>query len=655
MSTAVHDTEGPAYRKQIRSWVLYDWANSAFVTTIVAAVLPVYYSTVAGATLPSAARATQAFSLTTSVALAVTAIVSPLLGAYSDLAAAKKRLLAIFMGLGATVTGLMVLVDEGDWLLASILFVFGRLGFGAANVFYDALLPHVARPQDQDRVSAQGYALGYAGGGILLAINVAMILLLPDGNLGVKLSFASVAVWWVLFSLPLLRNVSEPPAVGERPPGGTFRATFGQVREMIADLRDYVQLRRFLLAYLIYNDAINVVIGVAALYGAELGFGSTELLLAILLVQFSGVPYSLAFGRLPAGTGRRHARITAFIVLNIVLLPIVGLTARFLLPADVAGRASAPYEATEAAAGQGEVATSSTFVTSDQATFEDIDGALVGRDGDVRVVKSNTAPIQLQYFGRDVVVEYVAAPEHGVFEIHVDGAPIDENGGPADDDEDVWRIDSSSPTVRYGEEIHVPVPVAGEHVLAVVPVPHVTSDHGGTIAAVSGFEVLPPPRDSSLPTVLGLILLLQIVIAALAFVIGPAFLGGFADRLDTKGAILVALVAYFIVAVWGFVLDTVIEFWMLAWLVSVVQGGSQALSRSLYAALLPERRSGEFFGLFSILSKFASFISPLFFVVSVALFESSRPAVLALGGMFTVGILLLRRVDVAAGKVEASQ
>jgi len=652
--SAVHDADDVGYRKQIRSWILYDWANSAFVTTIVAAVLPVYYSTVAGASFPSAARATQAFSLTTSIALIVTAIISPLLGAYSDIAATKKRMLALFMGLGATVTGLMVLVDEGDWLLASILFVFGRLGFGAANVLYDALLPHVARPVDQDRVSAQGYALGYAGGGLLLAANVAMILMLPDGNLGVKLSFASVAVWWVVFSLPLLRNVSEPPPVGERPAGGTIRAIFTQVREMIADLRNYVHLRRFLISYLVYNDAINVVIGVAALYGAELGFGSTELLLAILLVQFSGVPYSLAFGRLPAGTGRRHARITAFIVLNIVLLPIVGLSARFLLPADVAGRAEAPYEATATRAGQGEVATTAPVVTGGQATFETIDGELVGREGEVRVIQSSTAPIGLHYVGRDVVVEYVTSPEHGVFEIHVDGVPIDEDGQPAAGDE-VWRIDASSPTVRYGEEIRVTVRNAGEHVLAVVPVPHVPSEHGGTIAAVSGFEVMPPPRDSSLPTVLGLILLLQVVIAGAAFVVGPGAFGAFADRLDTRGGILVALSAYLVVAVWGFVLDTVIEFWMLAWLVSVVQGGSQALSRSLYASMLPADRSGEFFGLFSILSKFASFISPLFFVVSVALFESSRPAVLALGGMFTLGILLLRRVDVPAGKVEASQ
>jgi UMF1 family MFS transporter len=163
------------YTRLVNAWCLYDWANSAFATTILAAVLPIYYSQVAGATLPSEARATAYWSLGLSISLAIVAVLSPILGTVSDVAQGKKRFLTSFAGMGIVGTGLLVLVDTGDWLLASILFIIGRIGFTGANVFYDALLPHVARKDDQDRVSTRGYAFGYLGGGLLLAINVAMI------------------------------------------------------------------------------------------------------------------------------------------------------------------------------------------------------------------------------------------------------------------------------------------------------------------------------------------------------------------------------------------------------------------------------------------------------------------------------------------------
>ena len=195
------------YRRRIHAWTMYDWANSAFATTIMAAVLPVYYSQVAGATLPSAAIATAYWSAGLSISLFVIAILSPILGTISDVMRGKKKFLSVFFGLGIIGTGLLVLVGTGDWLLASLLFIFGRIGFTGANVFYDALLPHVARDEDLDVVSTRGYAMGYLGGGILLAVNIVMIQLLP-GNWGPRLSFLSVALWWAIFSIPLSGKLS---------------------------------------------------------------------------------------------------------------------------------------------------------------------------------------------------------------------------------------------------------------------------------------------------------------------------------------------------------------------------------------------------------------------------------------------------------------
>ncbi|NMC14718.1 MAG: MFS transporter, partial [Chloroflexi bacterium] len=180
------------YKRRVWAWTMYDWANSAFATTILAAVLPVYFSQVAGATLPSASVATAYWSLGLSISLFIIAVLSPILGTISDIMRGKKRFLAIFAGIGIVGTALLVLVGTGDWVLASILGIIGRIGFNGSISFYDSLLAHVAKPEDQDRVSARGYAMGYLGGGLLLAINILMIQFLP-GTWGARLSFLSVA------------------------------------------------------------------------------------------------------------------------------------------------------------------------------------------------------------------------------------------------------------------------------------------------------------------------------------------------------------------------------------------------------------------------------------------------------------------------------
>ncbi len=322
------------YRKRVRAWAMYDWANSAFATTILSAVLPVYYSQVAGRTLGSAAQATAYWTATLSISLIIVAILSPILGTISDLKRGKKKFLAAAILIGALGVSLLVFVGTGDWLIASAAFVIARIGFATGNVFYEALLPHVAREGDLDRVSSLGYAVGYLGGGLLLAINIVMIFTLGN-SLGTRLSFLSVALWWIIFSIPIMRRVPEPPAAVSTRTGGILSVTFNRLGNTFRHLRSYRELLKFLIAYLIYNDGIGTIIGVAVIYGAELGFGSIDLIAAILLVQFVGIPFSIVFGKIPSKTESKRAFFLAFVLWNLVMLPVVGIGSQYVFSPDV--------------------------------------------------------------------------------------------------------------------------------------------------------------------------------------------------------------------------------------------------------------------------------------------------------------------------------
>jgi len=637
------------YVRRIRAWIMYDWANSAFATTVLAAVLPFYYSSVAGATLPSAAVATQYWSLTLSISIAIVAVLSPILGTISDIMRGKKKFLSVFVTVGVIGTGLLVLINTGDWLLASILFIVGRVGFAGANVFYDALLAHVASEEDQDRVSAQGFAIGYLGGGLLLAVNVAMIQLLPENNWGVRLSMLTVALWWAIFSIPLFRRVPEPLAATERlvPGESLLGRSFGRVVETLREVRQYSELFKFLVAYLIYNDGIGVIISIAAIYAAELGFGLTESVLAILLVQFAGIPYSLIFGNLPSRSDRRQTMFTAFVIFNIVALPTVGLAGRFLLPQEIVGRPSAPFADTASAVGQGAYSVEAPAVELEGGwDLVTVAADLRGQDEDATyaVTAAPDARLELPFNGRSVELTYRTGPDHAIWAVRIDGEPVlGEEGQPA-------TINAYSKTVRYDVTREFDAGDEGEHLLTLVNTERSDPQSSGTVMAVSQIEVLPPQRTSNLGAVVGLLLAVEVIGVIFAFLLGPALFSGLAASLDTRRSIMLALITYSIIATWGFFLNSVVEFWFLAWMVAVVQGGSQALSRSLYAAMSPNAMSGEFFGLFSIMSKFASFLSPLVFAAAVALFGSSRPGILSIVLFFFVGMWLLSRVDVGEGR-----
>jgi UMF1 family MFS transporter len=645
-SNAFSGIDPKEYDRRIWAWTMYDWANSAFATTILAAVLPVYFSQVAGATLPSATIATAYWSTGLSFSLFIIAIFSPILGTISDVMRGKKRFLAIF--------ALLVLVGTGDWILASILGIVGRIGFSGANTFYDALLPHVARDEDKDRVSARGYAMGYLGGGLLLAINIVMIQFLP-GTWGARLSFLSVAIWWAIFSIPIFRRVPEPPAASLILAAGEslLSASIKRLRETFSEIRRYRELFKYLIAFLIYNDGIGTIIGVAAIYGAELGFGAVELILALLLVQFVGIPYSLIFGRLPRAGDKRRPFFLAFILFNLVALPVTGALGKNFLPADAIGGPPLPFPSTATASGQG------TYFSDSQSIHYTgnwqmltIPARITGADADIPLNQTSHPgdSMDFPFNGQRVQITYSIGPDHGIWEVLLDGQPLldPETGQPA-------LVDAYNPTLRYGVSQTFQASQPGEHTLSLVNSQQNNPDSQDHVLALTGLEVLPGARSSNLGLIIALILGLELVGLALSFLLGPLFFTSLANRLDTRRSILLALGVYGIVAVWAYFLNSTIEYWFMAWMVAIVQGGSQALSRSLYAALSPAAKSGEFFGLFGVMEKFSAIIGPLMFAAAGVIFGSSRPAVLSLILLFFLGGFLLTLVNVDEGKRIAQQ
>jgi MFS transporter, UMF1 family len=424
------------HRPELRAWVMYDWANSAMVTTVVAAVFPIFYYNVAGAGLPEGV-ATFRFAMATTIGLGIVAVVAPILGAIADFTAAKKRFLSVFLVLGVGAVAAMFFIDQGEWLYASIVFILANVGAGGSFVFYDSLLPHIAEADEVDRVSTAGYAIGYLGGGVLLAFNLAWITApglfgLPAGpdltpgeaTLPARLALLSVALWWLLFSIPLFRTVPEPPRAleaDERAAASPVRTALSRLGETFREMQGYKQALLMLLAFLIYNDGIGTIVRVATIYGTEIGIEQNYLILAILVVQFVGVPFSFAFG---------------------------------------------------------------------------------------------------------------------------------------------------------------------------------------TVAA----------------------------------------------KIGAKRAIFIGLLAYAGISVLGYFMTTATHFMLLAMLVGMVQGGTQALSRSLFASMVPRHKSGEFFGFFAVFEKFAGIFGPAIFGLTIALTGSSRNAILSVILFFIVGALLLSMVDVEEGR-----
>ncbi|MES9903880.1 MAG: MFS transporter, partial [Sedimenticola sp.] len=309
-------------RSPVLSWAAYDWANSAFATTVMAGFFPLFFKQYWAAGLESS---TTTFMLGSINALASLLIVcfAPLLGVVADKGGSRKRFLLYFALMGIVMTGALSLVEQGGWVPALILYGLAVVGFLGSNIFYDALLLNVAQEREFDYVSALGFAFGYLGGGLLFALNVLMTLHpdffgLPDAAAAVRLSFLLVALWWGLFSVPLLLYVDEraPPSLGLRE---NIRSGIAQLRSTLGEVKALRQVALFLLAYWLYIDGVDTIVRMAVDYGLALGFASNSLILALLITQFVGFPAALLFGHLGERYGPRKGILLAIAVYLLVV------------------------------------------------------------------------------------------------------------------------------------------------------------------------------------------------------------------------------------------------------------------------------------------------------------------------------------------------
>jgi len=416
------------HRPELRAWALYDVANSAWMTTVLQ-VFQIFFPIVAVAAGLGEPQARARFAFASSLAVVLVGLTGPLLGAVADYRGSKKLFLAAFLAVGAVATAAMYFIGEGEWIFALTTFVIGNVCVTATLAFYNSLLPAIASADEVDRVSTAGFALGYLGGGVLLAFNMLMIASperfgIPDKDAAVRLSFVCVAVWWVLFSIPLFRKVPEPARrlerdedVGENP----ILIAARRLGETLRELRRHKDAALMLLAFLVYNDAVNTIVRMAVTFGDEVGISQANLLGALLMVQFVGIPFAFAFGMV-------------------------------------------------------------------------------------------------------------------------------------------------------------------------------------------------------------------------------------ADRIGTKPAIFVTLGVYSAISVYGFFLHTATQFWILGFFVGTVQGGAQALGRSLFASLIPKHKAGEMFGIFGVFDRFGGTLGMFVFGVVLTITGSGRPAILTLVAFFVLGAALLSKVDVERGR-----
>lgn len=301
-----------ANSKSQYAWATYDWANSAFASTVMAGFFPIFFKQYWSADT-AATTSTFYLGVGNSLASLLIVIAAPILGALADSGNLKKRMLAAFACAGALATIGLFFVDQGVWPLAITLYIIGIIGFSGANVFYDALLVVVSGHDERHRVSALGFALGYLGGGVLFAINVLMTLKpgwfgLADSVQAVRWSFISVAVWWAIFTLPILLFVDEkvPEDSDAAIDNSAKKQRFSQrFRQALADIRhtfSNIRLHRnaaiFLLAYWLYIDGVATIIRMSVDYGLSIGLPANSLIIALLLVQFIGFPATLLFGRI---------------------------------------------------------------------------------------------------------------------------------------------------------------------------------------------------------------------------------------------------------------------------------------------------------------------------------------------------------------------
>ena len=311
--------------KSAWSWALYDWANSAFATTVMAGFFPIFFKSYWASDL-SDAESTFAIGSVNSLVGLLIAFSAPVLGAFADAGDSKRKFLFSFAFLGIITTGYLFFIPDSSWKLAVIFYGLGVIGFSGANVFYDSLLVTVSKEEERNRTSALGFSLGYLGGGILFLLNVIMFLYpnwfgLESQIDAVLWSFMSVAVWWFIFSLPIYLNVKEPTQSSSgKSVNIIITEAFSSLLNTARSIKEYKSAVIFLLAYFLYMDGVDTIIRMATSYGSDIGLSATSMIQALLLTQFVGFPATLVFGYYADKFGYKYSLSFAIIVYIFVVL-----------------------------------------------------------------------------------------------------------------------------------------------------------------------------------------------------------------------------------------------------------------------------------------------------------------------------------------------
>jgi UMF1 family MFS transporter len=323
----------PVQKREIFGWAMYDFANSAFATTILAVIFNQYFATVVaggekgveffGFRLHGASF----FTFSVALSMAISAVFSPFLGAVADAIGSKKRFLMVFCFGGVLFSGLLYFVHAGDYWMGAIFFIIANIGFAEGNVFYNAFLPEISTEQNIGRISGLGWALGYIGGGALLAINLIMLkypgwLGFPVGYFSVHDCFLSVAFWWLIFSLPIViflkeRTKRSNPTLEK----GYFKEGYGRLQHTFRRIKTFRELTKFLVAFLIYNDGIETVIVMASIFGADvLRMETGEIILFFLMIQGIAFFGSLIFGFLADAIGNKRTVMISLGIWSFIVL-----------------------------------------------------------------------------------------------------------------------------------------------------------------------------------------------------------------------------------------------------------------------------------------------------------------------------------------------
>ena len=302
MENHITSSKNYTFREKL-SWALYDWANSAFATTILAGFFPLFFKSYWASDLDDV-TSTALLGTASSIVGFIIVMIAPFLGAMSDISNKRKLFLLVFAFVGIFSTGLLFFTPQGNWEWSLFVFGFSMIGFSGANIFYDALIVDVSSESDRNMVSAMGYSLGYLGGGILFSLNVAMYIYpsffgIDSQVNGILYSFLSVSIWWFIFSIPLLIFVKEKTLKNELTGiNNLIRESFYRIFKTLKEIRGYKEVFIFLIAYWFYIDAIDTIVRMAVAYGSDLGLDAQYMIIALIVTQFVGFPSTFLFAYL---------------------------------------------------------------------------------------------------------------------------------------------------------------------------------------------------------------------------------------------------------------------------------------------------------------------------------------------------------------------